>query len=44
VDDVREVMKCFGELCDAYLTKPIDLNQLLKLMTTYKLIDPPGSI
>ncbi len=44
VTDIGEVMRCFGELCDAYLTKPIDLNQLLNLMTTYELIEPAGSI
>jgi two-component system chemotaxis response regulator CheY len=44
VTDIREVMRCFGELCDAYLTKPIDLNQLLKLMISYELVEPTGSI
>jgi two-component system chemotaxis response regulator CheY len=35
VDNIREVMRCFGELCDAYLVKPIDLAQLLRLMKSY---------
>ena len=29
VDDVKEVIRCFQELCDAYLMKPIDLGKLL---------------
>jgi two-component system chemotaxis response regulator CheY len=37
VDDVREVSRCFKELCDAYLVKPIDLDQLLRLMKSYQL-------
>jgi two-component system chemotaxis response regulator CheY len=37
VEDVREVSRCYAELCDAYLTKPIDLTQLLNLMKSYKL-------
>jgi two-component system chemotaxis response regulator CheY len=44
VSDVKEVMQCFGELCDAYLTKPIDLKQLVTLMMAYGLVEPPGSI
>jgi two-component system, chemotaxis family, chemotaxis protein CheY len=44
VDDIRQVMQCFGELCDAYLTKPIDLKQLLNQMIAYELVEPPGSI
>ena len=24
VDDIKEVIRCFNELCDAYLLKPID--------------------
>lgn len=35
VDDVREVIRCFRELCDAYLIKPIDLAKLLGLMQTF---------
>ena len=44
VNDIKEVMQCFGELCDAYLTKPVDLNQLLNQMTAYELVEPSGSI
>jgi two-component system, chemotaxis family, chemotaxis protein CheY len=38
VDDIKEVSQCFQELCDAYLTKPIDLSQLLNLMKSYQLV------
>lgn len=44
VNDIKEVSLCFGELCDAYLTKPIDLNQLLNRMMAYELVEPSGSI
>ena len=29
VTDIKEVSRCFHELCDSYLTKPIDLTLLL---------------
>jgi two-component system chemotaxis response regulator CheY len=35
VDDVREVILCFKELCDEYLMKPIDLAKLLGHMKSY---------
>jgi len=38
VDDVREVSRCFRDLCDGYLVKPIDLAQLLSQMKSYQLI------
>jgi two-component system, chemotaxis family, chemotaxis protein CheY len=38
VDDVREVILCFKELCDAYLIKPIDLGQLLNHMKSHQLV------
>jgi two-component system chemotaxis response regulator CheY len=38
VNEVREVIKCFQELCDAYVMKPIDLTQLLGHMKSYQLI------
>ncbi len=38
VDDVKEVIRCFRELCDAYLIKPIDLASLLSHMKSYQLI------
>jgi two-component system chemotaxis response regulator CheY len=38
VDDVKEVMRCFRELCDSYLTKPVDLALLLGRMRAYHLI------
>jgi len=36
VDDVKEVIRCFRELCDSYLIKPIDLNDLLRKMKEYR--------
>jgi two-component system chemotaxis response regulator CheY len=38
VDDIKEVFRCFQELCDAYLLKPIDLAKLLSQMKSYHLI------
>jgi two-component system, chemotaxis family, chemotaxis protein CheY len=38
VNQVKEVILCFKELCDAYLMKPIDLAQLLEHMKTFQLI------
>ena len=38
VDDVREVIRCFQELCDSYLIKPIDLNELLRQMKAYRVV------
>ena len=38
VEDIKEVMRCFHELCDAYLVKPIDLSVLLKQVTSYQLV------
>jgi two-component system chemotaxis response regulator CheY len=38
VHDVKEVIRCFKELCDAYLMKPIDLTQLLGHMKSYQLV------
>jgi two-component system chemotaxis response regulator CheY len=38
VDDVREVMQCFSELCDAYIVKPIDLSKLLQQVQSYELV------
>ena len=26
VDEIKDVIRCFKELCDAYLVKPIDLS------------------
>ena len=39
VDDVKEVIHCFQELCDAYLTKPIDLGKLLGQMKAHHLVE-----
>jgi two-component system chemotaxis response regulator CheY len=38
VDDIKEVVRCFRELCDAYLVKPIDLAKLLSHMRSFQLI------
>jgi two-component system, chemotaxis family, chemotaxis protein CheY len=38
VDDVKEVILCFKELCDAYLMKPIDLADLVGQMKACKLV------
>lgn len=38
VDDLSSVGRCFMELCDAYLTKPIDLSQLLARMKALHLL------
>ena len=38
MEDIKEVIRCFKELCDAYLVKPIDLAQLLSLMKSYHLV------
>jgi DNA-binding response OmpR family regulator len=35
VEDVKEVILCFQELCDAYLMKPIDLAELVEQMKRY---------
>ena len=38
VSDIKEVIRCFRELCDSYLVKPIDLTQLRSLLKSYKLV------
>ena len=38
VDDIKEVSRCFKELCDAYLVKPIDLSKLLRHMRCFQLV------
>lgn len=38
VAEVRQVIQSFQELCDAYLMKPIDLEQLLNQMKLYQLL------
>jgi len=38
VDEVKEVIRCFKELCDAYLVKPIDLGQLVEHMRSFRLV------
>jgi len=39
VSDLKEVIRCFRDLCDAYLVKPIDLAQLLAHMKSYDLVE-----
>jgi two-component system, chemotaxis family, chemotaxis protein CheY len=38
VNDVKEVARCFDELCDAYLVKPVDLSALLQQVRSYQLV------
>lgn len=38
VKEFKEVARCFEELCDAYLVKPIDLSKLLKHIKSYQLV------
>ncbi len=38
VDDIKEVIRCFKELCDAYLVKPVDLAKLLGHMKSFHLV------
>ncbi|MGD1071865.1 MAG: response regulator [Bryobacteraceae bacterium] len=38
VDDLKQVIRCFEEFCDAYLMKPINLANLLRQMKRYRLI------
>lgn len=38
VEDAKEVILCFHELCDAYLMKPIDLTELIGQMKRYQLV------
>ena len=38
VNDIKEVARCFEELCDAYLVKPINLAELLNQMRAYRLV------
>jgi two-component system, chemotaxis family, chemotaxis protein CheY len=39
VDNVKEVVQCFKELCDAYLVKPINLSELLKEIKSNQLVN-----
>jgi two-component system, chemotaxis family, chemotaxis protein CheY len=38
VDDIKEVIRCFHQLCDVYLIKPIDLGKLLAQMRAFQLV------
>jgi two-component system chemotaxis response regulator CheY len=39
VHDIKEVIRCFQELCDAYLMKPIDMTKLLSHMKSFHLME-----
>jgi len=39
VNDIHEVVRCFWNLCDSYLVKPIDLTVLLTQMKSFHLIE-----
>ena len=39
MNEVKEVIRCFQDLCDAYLVKPIDLGQLLAHMEAFHLLE-----
>lgn len=39
LDGVKDVIACFRELCDSYLTKPIELAELLAYMRACQLIE-----
>jgi len=39
VEDIKEVMRSFHELCDAYLIKPINLADLLKNLVAFHLVE-----
>jgi len=38
VDEIKDVVLCFKELCDAYLVKPIDLSELVGHLRAYRLV------
>jgi two-component system chemotaxis response regulator CheY len=38
VNEIKEVIRCFQDLCDAYLVKPIELAKLLSYMKSYGLV------
>jgi two-component system chemotaxis response regulator CheY len=38
VNEIKDVVLCFKELCDAYLVKPIDLSQLMGHLRAYRLV------
>jgi two-component system chemotaxis response regulator CheY len=43
LNDIREVGRCFNELCDAYFTKPVDLSKLLNQMISWNLAEEPAA-
>jgi two-component system chemotaxis response regulator CheY len=43
LDDSKHIFKAFNGLCDAYLTKPVELAKLLQHLRTCKLLPPAES-
>jgi len=39
VNDVKEVIRSFQELCDAYIFKPIDTGELLRHLRSFRLVE-----
>jgi two-component system chemotaxis response regulator CheY len=39
VDEIKSVSRCFMDLCDAYLRKPVELAKLLALMKEFRLVE-----
>jgi two-component system, chemotaxis family, chemotaxis protein CheY len=38
MNDIENMSRCFSELCDDYLVKPIDLSELMKHVRSYQLV------
>ena len=38
VEDIKDVIRSFQELCDAYLVKPVDVSKLLDHMKAFSLV------
>jgi DNA-binding response OmpR family regulator len=38
LDEIKDVVRCFRELCAGYLVKPFDLSQLLSHMRSHQLV------
>jgi len=44
VDDINEVMACFGELCDVYLVKPVSLSELKGQLNLHGLVQEEAEL